>query len=223
MFRHRLVAALLIGGIVAACGNTPSPTTPAASDAANPNASTIAVAGPTSSPSPSPSATASPSPTATPIPTPTPTATPTPPPPPWKKFTSKRYHYTIKYPPTWIATPGSAGISDQFDAYDYPYVYVSRDTVSGTISVSRTVTHEIAITKTHFKAKLTSNSAITIAGWSGRLLKYTGSDNGLKIELEQIVVAKGSVVYFLDLIGRLKESTADRALFKKMNLTWRAT
>src|SRR6478672_5734779 len=212
MFRHRLVAALLMGAIVAACGNSPAPTA-SGSDATAPNASTIAVVpstpSPTPSPSPSPTPTASPAPTATPTATPIPTPTPTPPPPPPReKVTSKRYHYTIKYPPTFIATAGSAGISDQFDAYDYPYIYVSRDTVSGTISVSRTVTHEIAVTKTHYKATLSSNSSITIAGWSGRLLKYTGSDNGVKVELEQIVVARGSVVYFMDLIGGIKESTA---------------
>jgi hypothetical protein len=228
MFRQRAITALLIGGIVAACGNTATPA-PSGADVPAPSASSITAALPSASvaasptPSPTPAATpaATPAPTATAAPTATPVPTPAPTPVPWKNFTSKRYHYTIKYPPTWIVTPGSAGISDQFDEFGYPVVFISRDTVSGSISLSLTVTHVIATTKTHDHAKLTSNTAITLAGWSGRLLKFTGTIDGVKVAIQKIVIARGSAGYFLDLIGELKSAVADRTLFRKMYLTWR--
>jgi hypothetical protein len=110
---------ILVAVWLAACGDNPA--TPVPSTA-------LAVANATAvpSPSPSPSATpqASPSPTAraTVAPTATPKPTPVPTPVPWKSYTSKRYHYKIQYPPTWIVTPGTGGYSDQFDDFSYPIV-----------------------------------------------------------------------------------------------------
>ncbi len=159
--------------------------------------------------------------TATASPVPTPKATPR----PWQSFTSKRYHYKIKYPPGWIATPGGVGVSDQFDGFDYPYVYVERDLVpSGSIvSISKTVTHDVAYWKSHFHATVTSNTPVKIAGWSGRLLTFRGTDNGQTVFFQHIILGKGRVGYFLDMYGLNTSTVVDRALFKQMYTTWRPT
>ena len=226
MRRQNVLVAVIVGGLVAGCNSPASPAPSAdrvalASPAGAASPSTARSSSAISSPSPSPSAL--PTPTPTPSPTATPAPTPAPTPVPWKAFTSKRYHYKIKYPPTWVVTKGGAGISDEFDAYGPPYVYVSRDTGSGPASLNLTVTHAIASIKSHYKAKLSSNTAITLVGWTGRLLKFTGVDNGVKVAIQEIVLAKGPTVYFIDLFADLKTVTADRATFRKMYVTWRPT
>ena len=226
MNRQRVIAALLAAGIVGACGNN---ATPAPSSAANADASQVAVAstGPSASaepsPSPSPSPTPTTEPTATALPTPTPTATPAPTPIPWKTYTSKRFHYKISYPPDWIVTPGSATRSDAFDGFGYPYVYVTRDTVTNQVSISRTVSAEIAYFHSHYKTKVLSNVAITLAGWPGRLLTLSGVDNGVKVVIKEVIIGKGKVGYFITMWGEATTAPADRIFFRKMYLTWRAT
>ena len=166
-----------------------------------------------------------PSPTATPLPTATPVPTPKPTPVPWKSYTSKKYHYKIQYPPTWVVTPGSGTFSDQFDGYDYPYVWIYRDTVSsGSIaSPSLTATHDIAYNKSHYKAKLISNKSIKVNGWSGRIVTMRGVDNGVKVEIVDLLIAKGRVGYGLEMWGHVESAPADLALFKRMYGTWRPT
>jgi hypothetical protein len=229
MFRTRTIAALLItAAVVAACGadaTSPAPASHAAVGQASPSTEVVASADPSTPPSSAPSGTPAATPAATPTPTAAPTAAPTPVPTPvpWKAYKSKRNHYTIKYPPTWIVTPGSAKIADQFDAYGYPYVYISRDTVSTSVSVSLTVTHDIAFNKSHYKAKLKSNKAIRLHGYSGRILVFEGTDNGLKVRIEQIIIAKGKVGYFLSLFADRTTAVADHATFKKMYQSWKPT
>jgi hypothetical protein len=222
MVRIRVITALLIVGVVAACGSqaTPAPSSPAS---AVPSASAVIAAAASSAPSPSPSPTPSTAPTATPQPTPTLAPTPAPTPIPWKTYTSKRYHYKIKYPPDWIVTPGTTKLSDAFDHFDYPYIYVFRDTVTGSVSISATVTAQVAFYKSHYKAKLVSNASITLAGWSGRLLTFSGVDDGLKVIIKEAIVGKGKVGYFITMFGEPANAEADRDLFKKMYLTWRPT
>jgi hypothetical protein len=118
-------------------------------------------------------------------------------------------------------TPGTAKLADQFDEFGYPAAYIFRDTVPGTVSVSLTISHDIAWLKSHYKAKLSSNKAIRLAGWSGRILILTAVQDGRKVLIQHIVVGKGSVAYFLDMYGDLSSAKADRALFKKMYGTWR--
>ena len=57
----------------------------------------------------------------------------------WAKHTSVRFHYSIQYPPDWIVTKGDATHPDQFDNFYYPYIFVSRDTVPGTVSIPLSV------------------------------------------------------------------------------------
>jgi hypothetical protein len=222
MIGTRKLAALLIVGIVAACSpdaTTSTPPSQAADVQATP--STAASAAPSSSPSAAP--------TATPVPTPTPTAAPTaaptpvPTPVPWKAYKSKRNHYSIKYPPTWIVTPGSAKLADQFDAFGYPYVYVSRDVVSTSVSISLTVSHDIAYTKSHYKAKLKSNKPIKLHGYAGRILVFEGVDQGVKVRIEEIIIGRGRVGYFLTLFAERATAAADHATFKTMYLSWKPT
>jgi hypothetical protein len=222
MNRQRVIAALLIAGLVGACGST---ATPAPSSVANADASTAALtsAGPSAAPSASPSPTPTTAPTATPTPTATPVPTPAPTPIPWKTYTSKRFHYKMSYPPDWIVTPGSATLSDAYDNFGYPYVYVTRDTVTNSVSISRTVTAEIAYFKSHYKAKVLSNVAIKLAGWPGRLLTFSGLDDSVKVVIKEVILGKGKVGYFITMFGESADAVADRALFRKMYLTWRAT
>jgi len=222
--RQRALAAVIAAAIVAACN---SPATPAPSGDAVANASPSVAAGsagPSPSPSPSTVPTPTPAPTATPVPTPTPTATPAPTPPPWKIYTSKRYHYKIKYPPDWIVTPGTTKYADQFDNFGLPFVTVFRDVVTTRVDVPLTVSHETAYYKTHYKAKLLSNKAISLAGgFSGRILTFSGVDNGLKETIQVVIVAKGKVGYFIDLFADQTTEQADKALFKTMYRSWRPT
>jgi hypothetical protein len=222
MNRQRVIAALLIAGLISACGNT---ATPAPSSVANADASTAALtsAAPSAAPSASPSPTPTTAPTATPTPTATPVPTPAPTPIPWKTYTSKRFHYKMSYPPDWIVTPGSATLSDAYDNFGYPYVYVTRDTVTNSVSISRTVTAEIAYFKSHYKAKVLSNVAIKLAGWPGRLLTFSGLDDSVKVVIKEVILGKGKVGYFITMFGESADAVADRALFRKMYLTWRAT
>jgi hypothetical protein len=221
MLRIRVITALLIAGVVASCGSqaTPAPSSPA-SPAPSPSALTaVASAPPSASPSPKPSV----APTPTPQPTPTLAPTPAPTPVPWKTYTSSRFHYKMKHPPDWVVTPGTAKVSDAYDNFDYPYIYVFRDLVSTSVSISATVTSEIAYYKSHYKAKLVSNASITLAGWPGRILTFTGTDNGVKVIIKKVIVGKGQAGYFLTMYGEPANAEADRNLFKKMYLTWRPT
>ncbi len=202
---------------------------------AKPPSETSAVAQATPSPTPSPTPSASPSPSPSPTPSPTPTATstasptaspsptPAPTPTPWPKFSSKRYHYKISYPYGWVATPAaSAGYSDQFDNYGFPYVYIDRDTVSGTASVNLTVPHEVAYYKSHYKAKLISTTKVRLAGgYSGKMLTFNATDNGVKVVIRDLIVANGHRGYFLRMFGEVPSSKADLATFKRMYATWR--
>lgn len=118
-------------------------------------------------------------------------------------------------------TPGTSKLSDQFDDFESTFLYVWRDTVSGTASVNLTVSHDIAYYKSHFKAKLSSNKPIRLAGWPGRILIFTGVDNGQKVLIQRIVIAKGSAGYSLTMWSDLSDAAAAKATFKKMYLTWR--
>jgi len=219
VIRPRVGIALLLALVVAGCGSTTTTPSPSALAAVEPSAST------SGSPGPSPTAvpTATPQATATPEPTPTASPTPAPTPTPWKSYTSKRYHYKMKYPPDWIVTPGSAKFSDQFDGYGYPYVYVSRDVVSSgsTASISLTTSHNIAYYKSHYKAKVLVNKAITVAGWPGRLLIMSGVDNGVKMQFQRVHLARGRVGYFIIMDGLYQDGKPDKTLFRKIYLTFK--
>jgi len=131
----------------------------------------------------------------------------------------------MQYPPEWIVTPGTTDApADAYDDFGYPFIYVSRDTVSTTVAVTRTVNNEIAYFKSHYKAKLLSNQSISLAsGYSGRMITVSGTEDGVKIVIKEIIVAKGKVAYFITLFGRAENAVPDRNLFKKMYLTWRPT
>jgi hypothetical protein len=120
-------------------------------------------------------------------------------------------------------TPGSAMLSDSYDNFGYPYAYADRVTVANGISISRTVTAEIAYVKSHYKAKVLSNQAIILAGWPGRLLTFSGVDDSVKVIIKEVIVGKGNVGYFISMFGETANVVADRTLFRKMYMTWRAT
>ncbi len=219
---HSKLLALALGGVVAVAG---------ACGAANPTTSpSVAVAdvsptppAATPSPKPTPSSTPSATPTASPTPAPTASPTPAPTPQPWASYKSKRYHYRIKYPPTWVVTPGTVKLADQFDDYGYPYVFISRDVVSGIASINLTATHDIAWFKSHYRTKLVSNKSVKLSGYAGRLLIFRGTDDGRKVLIQHLILAKGRVGYVLDMYSDLGPTVADRALFKKIYKTWRPT
>ena len=179
-----------------------------------------ATASSTSSPthSSAPSATPSASSTASTRPTSTPT------PLPWLRFTSLPHHYKISYPFGWLVTPGDAGVPDQFDNYGYPIVTVFRETVSGTASVNRTVPGEVASYKSRYQAKLVSTTNVRLAdGYAGKVLTFNGTDNGAKVVIRDVIVARGHYGYFLVLRGQTAQATADLATFERMYGTWRPT
>lgn len=223
MTRQLAIAALLVAVVVGACGGTatPVPSSVAVTDP-SPSAASSVLPGATSSPSVEPPASTAPTvaPTATPTVAPTPAPTPV----PWKTYTSKLFHYKMSYPPDWIVTPGTATRSDEYDNYGYPYIYVTRDTVSTSVSISRTVSFEIAYFKSHYKTKLVSNQGIKLAnGYTGRLLTFNGTDDGVKVVIKELIVGKGKIGYFLTMFGQTENGVADRTLFRKMFESWRPT
>lgn len=222
MLRRVLIPLVAITVAVTACGNDKQPSSPVASLAA---VSSSPTPDPVADRSASPPATVAPTPvpTRSPAPTPTPVPTPDPTPIPWNTHKSKRFHYVIKYPPAWVVTPGNAKLADAYDGYDYPYVYVSRDTVANTVSISRTVSADMAYNKSHYKAKVVSNKPIKLAGWSGRIVTYTGKVSGLKVIIQRIIVGKGRIGYFLTLHGEASSAAADKAIFKTMYRTFKPT
>jgi hypothetical protein len=129
----------------------------------------------------------------------------------------------MKYPPNWVVTPGTSKTSDEFDGFGAPWVYVERDLVSGLASVSLTATRDIAYYKSHYKAKVLSNKAIKLDGWSGRIITFKGTDNGRTLLMQHILLAKGHAGYFIDMDGDYDHAVADKALFKTIYTTWRAT
>jgi hypothetical protein len=222
------VAVFLIVLVVAACGSqqqTPVPSTalaPATASASLAAAASVA-ASPSAAPSSTPRATATAR--VTPLPTASPAPTPKPTPTPWKSYTSKKYHYKISYPPTWIVTPGTGNYSDQFDNFVYPYLYVFRDVVpSGYyVSVNKAATHEIAYYKSHYHASVVSNKPIKVNGWSGRLIIMKGSNGAVKLQIQELILAKGRVGYEIELRGDLNTAGSDKALFKRIYSSWHPT
>jgi hypothetical protein len=122
-----------------------------------------------------------------------------------------------------VVTPGSAGVSDSFDNFDLPYVTVYRNVIESgeTGSLGLTATSDIAFYKSHYKAKVLTNKSITVAGWPARLLIFSGTIDGQKELLQHLIIAKDRVTYRLDMDGLLEKQTGDKALFKKMYLTFR--
>ena len=211
----RFVMSVALVAVLAACGgtqDTPSPVTTPAVVAVSP----AGTSAPTASPSVKPSPTPTPAPTATPTPTPKPTPTP------WKTYKSKRNDYTIKYPPTWIVTPGTAKLPDAFDDFQH-FVYVDRDTVSGTVSLNLTQTAEINFMKSHYHAKVLAIKHLTVAGWPARLIIFNAERDGRKSYIQALVLGKGSVAYFLVWWSDRGNAVADRSFFRKIYLTFRPT
>jgi hypothetical protein len=227
MTKRRSLVGLLALVVVAGCGSTTVTPSASASLAAVSPSSSPRSAAPSSTPTATATAagtaTAKPSPTATPLPTATPVPTAAPTPVPWQSYRSKRFHYKIKYPPGWIVTPGTTKTADQFDDYVAPWVTVYRDTVSGVASVNLTVTRDIAYYKSHYKAKLLSNKPIKLDGWLGRILTFKGTRDGRTLLMQHIIIAKGRTGYFIDMDGDYDHAAPDKALFKTMYKTWRAT
>jgi hypothetical protein len=209
--RSGILAVWAIGLILVVTGCAGNQT-PAASVAATTSpASSVALA---PSPSPSPSPTATPEPT--PEPTATPTPTPVPTPEPWKLYKSKRFKYQMKYPPDWVVTPGSSTRADQYDDFASHYVYVSRDTVSTSVDLEGTVAHEKALFKSHYKAKVLTDKKVNVGAYSGRLVTFSGVNDGRKLYIQVVIIKRGAVGYFIEMFSDPGQEAADRKLFLRM-------
>lgn len=211
MPKRALLTGLLATMIVASgCGTTQ--TSVASIAAASPVSSLAVVA----SPSPSASASATASPTATPVPTATPAPTPAPTPVPWKNYKSKRYRYSMKYPPDWIVTPGTSGHSDQIDDFNSHYVYVFRDTVSTSVDLNGTVAQEKALYKSHYKATLLTDKVVHVGAYTGRILTFNGVNDGRKFYIQVVIIKRGKVGYFIEMFSDRGHEAADRKLFLRI-------
>lgn len=207
------LGALSLCLVLTACGGSQS-------SASSSPESSIALA---ASPSPSPSSSPTPEPTPSPSPTATPAPTPVPTPEPWKIYKSKRFKYQIKYPPDWVVTPGSAKMADQIDDYSSHFVYVSRDTVSTFVDLAGTVTQEKALLKSHYKAKPLTDKRVSVGSYSGRLLTFTGVNEGRKLYMQVLILKRGAVGYFVEMFSDTGTQPADRKLFQKMYRTFKPT
>jgi hypothetical protein len=220
MVLKRSVAVLIAGALLVGCAGSATTVSPEPSPSPSVLAAASTAPEPTAEPTPSPT----PTPTATPEPTASPTPSPKPTPTPWAAYRSKRFHYKIKYPPTWIVTPGNSRLSDLFDDFGMHALYVERDTIrTGRISLSLTESSQVAIYKSHYKAKVIARKSLRIAGWPARLITMKGTDDGRKLYIQAIFVASGRVGYFLTLYSDDGNRKADQALFKKIWKTFRRT
>ena len=213
----RSFAPILLAVIVVGCGQnaaTDQPASPAASDVA---------AVPSSAPSERPSAAPEATPTPTPEPSPTPSPTPTPTPEPWQKYSSKKFKYSIKYPPDWVVTPSTPGYSDMFDDRASTFVFVDRDVVdAGSVAaLERTVKAQKAYFKSHFDAKVVSDRKVNVAGWKGRLVKMTGYNEGLETYFQLLMLTKGRVGYFLEMQTVDDSRDEDKTLFERIYKTFK--
>lgn len=191
----------------------------------NPSGSAAVIATGTPAPSGASNVPASPSAETSPSAEPTASAAPTssPTPVPWKKYVSTRYKYSMKYPPTWVLTKGTSKYDDQYDDFTTHFVYVYRDTTSsGTFSLSKTIASTDRYIKSHWKAKRLTSKSIKLDGYPGRVLTYNGTENGRKVYIQEIILVKGRVAYFLSMFSDRGADVADRALFKKLYSTFNA-
>ena len=222
--RKWILPALAAAVLVGACDTSVPPSATPIGNVAQATISPSVAASQSASASPSPTLSPTATATATPSATPTPSPTPAPTPAPWKTYKSKRFHYRIKYPPEWVVTPGSNKLADQIDDFGDHVIYVSRDVVTGgTLSISLTVSHDIGTYKSHYKAKLLSNTSISLQGYSGKMLVFSGRDNGLNVLIQHIIIGKGNTAYFLTMFSGRSQIKADKALFKKIYRTWKPT
>jgi len=209
----RSFAPILFAVILVGCGQTAATERPA-----SPAASEVAAA-PSAAPSEAPSAAPSP----TPEPSPTPSPTPTPTPEPWQKYTSKKFKYSIKYPPDWVVTPSTPGYSDLFDDRASTFVTVDRDVVdAGSVAaLERTVKAQKAYFKSHYDAKVVSDKKANVAGWKGRLIKMTGYNEGLETYFQLLLLTKGRVGYFIEMQSVDDSRDEDKALFERIYTTFK--
>jgi hypothetical protein len=202
-----------VGGLTAGCDTgQASPAAEAAAPAASPSSSPTTAAAATPSPTPAPTAV----PTPTPVPTPMPTPTPAPTPVPWQVYKSKLYKYSIKYPPGWVVTPGSAKRADQIDDFTSHYVYLERDTVSTWVDMKGTVASQKATIKSHFKATLLSDKVVHVGSLTGHLLTFNGSLDGRKFRIQHLIIAHGKVGYLITMFSDRGAEKADAKLFLRM-------
>ena len=215
-----LLLVMAVSGIGSGCSAAPS--TAASRDV-------VASAGPSASSSAAVLATSTPEATDTPTPRPTaePTASPTPSPKPtpvpWAVHKSKIFKYQIKYPPDWIVTPGSASRADLIDDFDSRYVFLERDTVSTWVDIKGTVDQEKAYYKSHYKAKLVSDKKVHVGSLSGRLLTFNGTDDGQKLRIQHLIIARGKVGYFVTMYSDPGNEAADAKLFLRMYNSFKPT
>ena len=166
-------------------------------------------------------ATPTPTPSATPTPAPTPSPTPTP--EPWQSFRSKKAHFSIKYPPNWVATPATPGYADSFDDRGFTFLFIDRYLGSGASAsaLAQSAKAEIAYYKSHYDAKVLSNKKAKVAGLNGRLIKMTGKVEGLKTYFQVLLLAKGRYEYRFDWQSGDGNRDADKALFQRIYKTFK--
>ena len=215
--RSGILGLFAVGVVVITTACAGSQALASAEPAASPASSVALAANPSPSASPSPTPTASPSPTASPTPTPAPT------PVPWKTYKSARFKYRMSYPSEWVVTPGTAKRADQYDDYDTHFVYVSRDTVSTYVDLPGTVADEKAVLKSHYRAKQLTDKKISLAGYTGRLITFSGVNEGRKLYIQVIVIKRGAVGYFIEMFSDIGAQPADRKLFNRMYKTFKPT
>jgi len=138
----------------------------------------------------------------------------------WKTYRSARFHYALKYPADWVVTPGSVKLPDSFDDRER-FVYASRTTVSGRVSLKLTIAFETSYMKSHYRARLLTSASVRAAGWPAKLLTFRATRDGRKFYVQELIAAKGSAAYFLVWWSDLGNEAADRSVFRQIFATFR--
>ena len=85
------------------------------------------------------------------------------------------------------------------------------------------VAAEKALLKSHYKAKLLSDKKISLGRYSGRLMTFSGVDDGRKLYIQVLTIRRGAVAYFIEMFSDTGTEADDRKLFYRMYKTFKPT
>jgi hypothetical protein len=119
-------------------------------------------------------------------------------------------------------TPGSAKLPDSFDNFER-FVYVSRTSISGKVSLALTVTFETNYMKSHYRARLLTSASLTAGGWPAKLLTLNATRDTRRFYVQELVIAKANAAYFLVWWSDRGNEPSDRSLFRRIFKTFHRT
>jgi hypothetical protein len=119
-----------------------------------------------------------------------------------------------------VVTPGTDKLPDSFDDFER-FVYASRTTVSGRVSLKLTIAFETNYMKSHYRARLLASASLRAGGWPAKLLTFRATRDGRTFFVQELIAAKANAAYFLVWWSDPGNEAADRTLFRRIFMTFR--